>query len=185
MRRPHIICGYRILYAVASYNDICGFSHTGAGRVRARALAAGLDRAREQTARIPHRTHTCTPAPLCSTMQPALLLHLPLTYFLLQQIDQANPVVAANPVAAAAEKRKAAADAAAAVAAEAGGLQIDQEKRQEQEEEVDQAAAAAQAAAAGGGGSSGGSSSGAGGSRGGASGSAPVAHEQVCHFSRL
>jgi hypothetical protein len=69
MRRPHIICGYRILYAVASYNDIC--------------------------------------------------LHLPLTYFLLHQIDDNIAVAAANPVAAAAEKRKADAEAAAAVAAAA------------------------------------------------------------------
>ena len=121
-------------------------------------------------------------------MQPALLLHLPLTYFLLQQIDDNIPVAAANPVAAAAEKRKADAEAAAAVAPEAGGLQIFKEPGAEPgatQQEIDQAAAAAQAAAAGGGGSSGGSSSGAGGPSGGASGSVPVAHEQVCHFSRL
>ena len=116
-------------------------------------------------------------------MQPALLLHLPLTYFLLQQIDDNIPVAAASPVAAAAEKRKADAEAAAAVAPEAGGLQIFKEPGAEPgatQQEIEDAHAEP-----GGGGSSGGSSSGAGGSSGGTSGSAPVAHEQVCHFSRF
>ena len=112
-------------------------------------------------------------------MQPALLLHLPLTYFLLQQIDDNIAVAAANPVAAAAEKRKADAEAAAAVAPEAGGLQIFKEPGAAQQEIEDAHAEP------GGGGSSGGSSSGAGGPSGGASGSVSVANDQVCHFSRL